>query len=297
MKKIFRGTAHLLSVVVATIVLAGCPLHEYDEGFEIGFASNEKYWEGFEDSYYTEPPYGPILYQGNTIPWIDDDSYDAGYYDGLRFAYNDGYYVSYDFGFTIGFSEGYDLAFNSFWYDLLLEDAHPEYQDGSFMDGYMDGFSEGSVFGAFDYKAGLTFDWEDAMWDYRSGTDLYLEELGFGTRDLGVVEFYELDTDPNELYAAKSAKAARRTRTAAIRTPRPADKDGERISPRTGKAVKSLKQGGSGSSGVVYRPLTSTMKSELNRNPLYSPRSAEYQLQLPDTWMTRIQRYMNNYTD
>jgi len=117
---------------------------------------------------------------------IEEETYDAGYYDGLWYAYNDGYFVSYDYGFTIGFSEGYDIGFSEFWYDFLVNDSHPEYYEGSFMDGYQDDFSKGSVFGARGYDVDFPFDWEGAMWDYRSGTDIFIEELFFGTGGGGI---------------------------------------------------------------------------------------------------------------
>ena len=115
--------------------------------------------------------------------------YDAGYWDGVWYAYNDGYFVCYDYAFTIGFSEGYDLAYRGDWFDFIAGDAHPEYLDGSFEDGYNDGFTEGTVFGATDYRLGLPLDWLDAMWDYRDGTDVYIEELETGTGAWGLFNF------------------------------------------------------------------------------------------------------------
>ena len=203
MKSITQYTLSVAALAMMAVSLTGCPAYyaTYDEGYQDGFYTDAKYWEGYDDSYMTEPPDGPILYSGSTIPLLEDDSYDAGYYDGLWYAYNDGYFVSYDYGFTIGFSEGYDIGYHPDWYAFLINDAHPEYYDGSFMDGYQDGFSEGSVFGAVDYRLGLPFDWEDAMWDYRGGTDVYIEEVGFGTGEYGTVVLYEYGVDPNEYYA------------------------------------------------------------------------------------------------
>lgn len=299
MNKLSRTVAGMLGLVLVTVLLSGCPFlpeeenGDYDLGYEEGFASDPKYWEGYEDSYYTDPPDGPILYSGSEIPYIEEETYDAGYYDGLWYAYNDGYFVSYDFGFTIGFSEGYDIAYNDFWYDFLMSDAHPEYLDGSFMDGYMDGFSEGSVFGAYDYTEGLTFDWEDAMWDYRSGTDLYIEEVGFGTGEYGVVELYEYGVDPNDYYA-KALSATRRTPAGKIRVPRKSDEGKSLVSRRTpaAKSLEVLKQDKAVDDEILYRPLTSAVRTELNQLPAYSPRSSEYALLLEDTWLERIERYL-----
>lgn len=264
----------------------------YAEGYQEGFFTDSKYWEGYDDSYDTEPPDGPILYSGSEIPYIEDETYEAGYNDGLWYAYNDGYFVSYDYGFTIGFSEGYDVTFNDGWYDFLMVDEHPEYSDGSFLDGYMDGFSEGSVFGAYDYKTGLSFDWEDAMWDYRSGTDLYLEEVGFGTGQYGNVFLYEYGVDPATYFEKSETNSGRKT-FGAVRIPRNADAAKAVVSPRASveKALKALKQDGSEEHAVSYRALSNTASTELNVRPESSPRLQGYTLTLPDTWLERIERY------
>ena len=264
----------------------------YDYGYEQGFFTDSKYWEGYADSYDTEPPDGPILYSGSEIPQLDDDSYDAGYYDGLWYAYSDGYYVSYDYGFTIGFSEGYDIGFSEFWYDFLIDDVHPEFLDGSFMDGYQDGFSEGSIFGASDYEAGFDFDWEDAMWDYRAGKDLYIEAVGFGTGEYGDVYLYEWGVDPNTYYE-KADAAARRVRYRTTRQLRKAAAGRDVVSPRVSvdKGAQPLKQSETKEDGISYRPLTDAVRAQLDVRPQYSPRFNGRSLLLPDTWLERIERY------
>lgn len=295
MKRITQGLIRTSVLSVTTLLLAGCPIltgSDYDTGFEEGFATDSKYWEGYDDSYETEPPDGPILYSGSEIPYIEDETYEAGYYDGLWYAYNDGYFVSYDYGFTVGFSEGYDVAFFEGWLDFLLNDAHPEYYDGSFIDGYNDGFSEGSVFGAYDYKTGLAFDWEDAMWDYRGGTDLYLDEVGFGTGQYGTVVLYEYGVDP-VTYFEKSESAPKRTGNATVRMPRKTDVDKATVSPRASvaKAMTALKQETTDEHAVSYRALIDSVTAELNVRPEFSPRFSGRSLTLPDTWLERIERY------
>ena len=196
--------------LLLAVALSGCPSgkeSEYNLGFNVGFLNDAKYWEGFDDSYETVPD-GPIFYAGASIPELTDGSYDAGYWDGIWYAYNDGYFVCYDYAFMIGFSEGYDAAYQKNWKSFLLQDSHPEYLDGSFEDGYNDGFTEGSVFGADDYKRKAPFNWQDALWDYRDNIDVYLDELGFGTGEWGDVFLYEYGTDPHEFYKTKNAAAS-----------------------------------------------------------------------------------------
>jgi len=280
---------------MTVFLITGCPptnsADEYDSGYAEGFFTDAKYWEGYADSYDTAPPDGPILYTGSEIPQLEELTYDAGYYDGLWYAYNDGYYVSYDYGFTIGFSEGYDIGFSEFWYDFLINDVHPEFQDGSFMDGYQDGFSEGSIFGASDYDAGLAFDWEDAMWDYRSGTDLYIEAVGFGTGAYGDVIPYEYGVDPNALN--QKTKALRQVchrrgyRSHKVVT----EKDTVNSRSLVEKSVQSLKQSGTAQNEITYRPLTETVRAQLDMRPQFSPRFGGRSLLLPDTWLERIERY------
>ena len=81
-------------ILAAMIPLVGCPSVpidslEYDLGFDAGFMEDDWYWDGYDDSYKTLD-YAPIYYQGSGIPYIDDFSYDAGYWDGVWYAYNDG---------------------------------------------------------------------------------------------------------------------------------------------------------------------------------------------------------------
>ena len=290
MNRVMRVSIKVGFFAVLVLLIAGCPRtpgqSAYNAGYLDGFLTDSEYWQGYEDSYDTVPD-GPILYSGSEIPWIDELTYEAGYYDGLWFAYNDGYFVSYDYGFTIGFSEGYDVAFHPAWYDFLINDAHPEYLDGSFIDGYNDGFSEGSVFGAVDWEIGLPFDWEDAMWDYRAGTDLYIEEVGFGTGEYGNVYLYEYGTDPNDFFKSANSRA---NRTGLVRRARSNDKG---LSPRIAYAVANgqNKQDEELPEGVSYRELIPAVRSELNRTPAYSPRFEERGLTLTDSWLQRIERY------
>ena len=46
----------------------------YSEGYEEGFSDDVKYWEGYADSYETDPPDGPILYSGSEIPYLEDET-------------------------------------------------------------------------------------------------------------------------------------------------------------------------------------------------------------------------------
>jgi len=182
--------AALLLAILAT--LAGCDgsdyshdeFSDYDDGYDDGFALDEEYYLGYDDSWFTIG-FTPIYYQGGDIPFIPDFSYDAGYYDGIFDAYNDGYFVAYNYAFIIGFSEGYDNAYWPDYLTFLANDTHTDYLNGGFSDGYNDGFSEGRVFGGFDYEVFLPFDWLDAFLDWESGTDLYFEEIDVGTGEFG----------------------------------------------------------------------------------------------------------------
>jgi hypothetical protein len=185
-------------LALATLALVGCPavdISQYDAGYAVGFAEDDWYWQGYDDGYDTVD-FEPIYYQGGTIPVLEDGSYDAGYYDGIWYAYNDGYFTDYYEAFVLGFSEGYDNAYWEDYLDFLANDMHTEYFHGGWIDGYEDGFSEGRVFGAFDYESDLPFDWEDALADYESGTDLYFEEVDVGTGEFGPVVLYEYGFDP-----------------------------------------------------------------------------------------------------
>ncbi|MBM3289625.1 MAG: hypothetical protein FJY92_05690, partial [Candidatus Hydrogenedentes bacterium] len=181
---------------------------DYDVGYAAGFLRDDFYWDGYFDGWDTIDK-TPFYYDTDEFPYIDDDSYDAGYWDGVWFAYNDGYFADYHYAFIVGFSEGYDNAYWSDYLDFLAIDAHPEYLNGGWSDGYHDGYSEGRVFGANDYEQGLGFDWLDALLDYESGTDLYFAEVDVGTGAYGPVELYEYGTDPASL--KKIAKAMLRS--------------------------------------------------------------------------------------
>ncbi|HOQ32034.1 MAG TPA: hypothetical protein PLA12_05925 [Candidatus Hydrogenedens sp.] len=255
------------------IAFTGCPIiideAEYERGFNDGFAQDDYYWAGFFDSYDTING-GTIYYQGDKIPQVESPAYDAGYYDGLWFAYNDGYFVEYDYAFTIGFSEGYDCAYQSGWQTFLATDKHVEWLDGGFSDGYNDGFSEGRVFGAYDYYNGLPFDWLDAMIDYRSGTDLSM--AGVATGDNGPVILYEWGTDPKTLLKSK------RNVDVVGRSIRFTAKD------KNSNAKFSPPD-------ISYRPMIPDAEKEYNIKPATSPRYAVKPLTLTSTWLERINQY------
>ena len=288
------GKVTVLSFVV--ILFQGCPATsssnlDYDTGFIDGFMLDDEYWQGYSDSDLTVPD-GPILYTGSEILVIEDDSYDAGYWDGVWYAYNDGYFVCYDYAFTIGFSEGYDLAYRDDWFDFIAGDVHPEYLDGSFEDGYNDGFTEGTIFGATDYQMGLPLDWLDAMWDYRDGTDLYIEDLDTGTGTYGPVYLYEYGVDPRE-YLAKSmsergASQIRRKRT-----------DGK-TSPRLLYAAPALVEKADETTynpdEISYRTLTEKVQEGLNVAPASSARADDRELTLTDKWLDRVNIYRQSVT-
>ena len=167
----------------------------YDFGYEAGFADNAEYFLGYDDSFDNDSN-GPSLYQGDLIPFLDEITYDAGFWDGQFEAYNDGYFVAYRFAFIIGFSEGYDNAYWADYLDFLANDLHVELLHAGFRDGYNDGFSEGRIFGAYDYEAFWSFDWLNAFLDWESGTDLYFSEVDKGTGAFGPVILYEWGQNP-----------------------------------------------------------------------------------------------------
>ncbi len=282
-----------------SMTLPGCPLgdstwdSEYTAGFIAGFADDESYWDGYFDSYETVPD-GPLLYAGSTIPQVTTPPYDAGYWDGVWQAYNDGYFVSYDYAFTIGFSEGYDLAYYADWPHFLEHDAHLEYLDGSFADGYNDGFSEGRIFGAVDYRIDLPFDWLDAMWDYRDGTDLFIEELDLGTGDYGPVYLYEYGVDPAVYYE----KSLPPSETSLIRRPRATRDTSHSSNSRAAFAVPgpaaTTKQSSDTSPELSYRALTAKAQAELSISPTYSDRESERTLNLKDMWLDRVNAYRDS---
>ena len=255
-------------VVLGTLVLltVGCPqTGDYDAGFAVGFAKDDWYWKGYDDSDATLN-YDPIYYQGGTIDQVESPEYDRGYWDGIWYAYNDGYFVCYDYAFTIGFSEGYDAAYFNGYLDFLKNDVHIENDNGGWGDGYNDGFSEGRVFGASDFEQGLVFDWMDAMNDYRGGTDLNFAEIAVGTGTYGPVLIYAYGTDPLATSKARRAPA-----------PRPAI----RIA-GAGKATDPP--------AISYRPLVDKVKTELGKDPTSTPRSKR-PLTLATTWLQRVEAY------
>lgn len=285
----------VVAVLPLAVLLAGCPRPgggggggggvdpkiDYDAGFVVGFAQDSEYWQGFDDSYDTVDG-GEIYYSGDLIPELDEVSYDAGYYDGLWYAYNDGYFVAYDYAFTIGFSEGYDVAFGPNWEAFLRSDVHVEWLDGGFTDGYNDGFSEGRILGASDWLDGLAFDWLDALLWYR-GTDadgnfndVYFEELDLGTGIYGPVQLYYYGENPHELIKGKSQRSLRKGRdhVPAIREKKVLKQD----------EVPELS----------YRTLTAEVQGALNVRPTQTPRS-DTKLTLESTWLERVNAYNAAY--
>jgi len=281
-------------VCMAALLLSGCPVYlppdggggnpppnnggsdqaEYDEGFDVGFAIDEEYWQGFDDSYDTVDG-GTIYYSGSQIPFVEEPPYDAGYWDGVWYAYNDGYFVAYDYAFTVGFSEGYDVAYRSNYAAFLQGDSHLEWLDGGFTDGYNDGFSEGRVFGAFDYANNIQYDWLGAMIDYRFGLDgqgpVDVEIVGVGTGALGPVLLYEWGVDPLELIEGKDAKRkALDSGVPSIRRDRTKQLDAD--------------------DGISYRVLTPEAEQKFSRTPSVSERS-DIQLRHNTSWLERVNAY------
>jgi hypothetical protein len=256
------------------ITLLGCPPVDppnddqslYDRGFEDGFLEDDWYWDGYYDGYDTVD-ITPVYYDDSEILYLEEPPYDAGYWDGIWYAYNDGYFVDYRYAFILGFSEGYDNAFWSGYLDFLADDVHTEYSHGGWIDGYNDGFSEGRVFGANDYEQGLPFDWLDALYDYESGTDLYFEEVDLGTGAYGPVVLYEYGVDPTE--GAKDLRPRARVPRREIRG--------------TSKQIDLEDR-------TVFRPLPPQTQQELDVTPEESLRSGR-ELQLATTWLQRIQAY------
>ena len=295
MNRSFLSIAPAMLAAGALLLLSGCPATttqdrgqqtgtgsnwkqaDYDQGFADGFLVDDEYWRGFDESYDTRDA-GPILYSGGDIPYLTTPAYDAGYWDGVWYAYNDGYFVEYDYAFTIGFSEGYDLGFRSDWVGFLSSDQHVEYYDGGFSDGYNDGFSEGRVLGAYDYSNGLAYDWLDAMAYYREGNDVYLDEVSLGTGSGGPVELYTYGTDPNDLV------------NKAAGTPAAATFDhGRAIRRNAGDAAKSAAK--TTIPDISYRTLPDSERTRFNVAPATSPRSGTA-LGITTTWAQRIDAYL-----
>ncbi len=276
-------------VVAVALVTAGCPAMTggggggggggfssagdqtaYDLGYTIGFARDDYYWDGYWDGYDTLEA-APFYYDDSEIPYFETPPYEAGYWDGTWYAYNDGYFVDYHSAFIIGFSEGYDNAYWPDYLDFLATDFHAELLNGGWGDGYEDGFSEGRIFGAYDYEAGLPFDWLDALYDYEAGTDLYFSEVDLGTGLYGPVYLYEYGTHPGSLKAQPPRTSPNRTSVPAIR------------SMNTGQTTKSNNEG-------LYRAFTQEAQDELAVLPGTSLRSTR-ELMLDTTWLERVQQY------
>jgi hypothetical protein len=274
MSKFAGKTWKTVSAVTLSLALVACPSGvdlqaEYDLGYAAGFLRNDFYFDGFFDGYDTLEDV-PYYYDTSDIPFIDELSYDAGYWDGVWYAYNDGYFVDYHYAFIIGFSEGYDAAFYPDYLAFLASDEHFEFLNGGWGDGYNDGFSEGRIFGAADFEAGLVFDWEDALADYESGTDLYFEEIDLGTGIYGPVFIYEYGTDPADLLVKRSAKSVRNRPTPSIRS--------------TGEA--STVKGDD-----LYRPLSSEAQAALDTLTTTTPRNP-HTIRIETTYLDRINAYL-----
>ncbi|MCH7959713.1 MAG: hypothetical protein IID08_06265 [Candidatus Hydrogenedentes bacterium] len=283
-----RASLIILSGALALVFLTvGCEptsLHHadssgfnaYDSGYAAGFSSDADYYDGYDDGWFTVGN-GPILYSGGSIPFLNDDSEIAGFWDGVYDAYNDGYFVEYRYAFVIGFSEGYDNAFWPDYLNFLATDTHPEFAHGGFSDGYHDGFSEGRVFGAFDYETGLPFDWLDALLDWEGGTDLFFSEIPVGTGASGPVVLYEWGTDPT--VAPASAETSDADGDPSTRT---SDTQDERPSARS-HLSSSLRLD-------IARPLTFNQQLDLTVIPTTSLRNNRT-LGFTSTWLDRIDAY------
>jgi hypothetical protein len=267
----------LAGIAIAVAALTGCPggipipTDDYDEGLEDGFFEDDWYWEGYDDSV-DSVDYDTVLYEGSDIPFYDDDTYEAGYWDGVWYAYNDGYFTSYRYGFIIGFSEGYDNAFWPDYLDFLEDDEHLENLNGGWVDGYEDGFTEGRVFGAYDYEADLPFDWLDAFLDYEDGTDLYFEEVDVGTGEFGPAILYEYGTDPLDLKSLRDVRGAH--------------PDG--VTPSIRKSPEAPKFDPEDQD--LFRPLLPDVEESYDVTPEASSRTGR-ELRLDTTWLDRIESY------
>lgn len=258
----------LLVMAMLTVGATGCPVitsNPFDLGFDEGFAEDDEYFAGYDDSLQTVG-FAPILYRGGEIPFIDDHSFDAGFYDGVFQAYNDGYFVAYTTAFVIGFGEGYDSAFWPDYLEFLAADEHIEFKNGGFDDGYFDGFTEGRIFGAFDFEAGLPFDWMDALLDWRGGTDLFFEEVNVGTGVFGPAVLYEYGVDPTLAKRAAVARSGLRSNAMSMRK---------------------------GANGLDFtRPLTVEQEAVLSVAPETTERGGR-ELRLTQTRLERIEAYFS----
>jgi len=246
-------------------------------GFDAGFAVDSEYFLGYDDSFYTVGA-GPILYSGDLIPFSDELTYQAGFWDGQFEAYNDGYFVAYRFAFIIGFSEGYDNAYASDYLLFLANDLHIEYLHGGFSDGYNDGFSEGRIFGAFDYEVLLPFDWLDAFLDWEFGTDLYFEEVGKGTGEFGPVILYEWGYNPNTIGDLTRSESTTLDSTRRM---------------RNGKSSNSLTTKTDGNTLDAVREFSAEQEAALDVSPETTARTTR-DLTLTSTWLERLNSYLDS---
>ena len=300
-KKNVRGAfGASLALILASVLIVGCPeipdlpgfpgppgggsdnpFLEYDRGLEDGFAVDEEYWDGYWDGYDTRD-FGPIYYTGHEIPYIDDYSYEAGYWDGVWYAYNDGWFVNYRYAFILGWSEGYDLAYRPDYLNFLANDEHIEFLDGGWSDGYNDGFSEGRIFGAWDFEEGRAFDWLDAFWDYEDEIDGYFEEIDLGTGEFGPVILYNYGENPHELVKmAREDAAADAKRLERVERRLPSIRGKSALETKTKDDL-----------GTMFRPMIEEARNELNTKPETSERAPDREFQhLEDTWLERIDTY------
>ncbi|PCJ56585.1 MAG: hypothetical protein COA73_11865 [Candidatus Hydrogenedentota bacterium] len=277
-----RGIRSSAVLLVAALAFVGCGggggggdrVRTYNEGYADGFAQDSEYFNAYDDSWFTVG-FDPILYDGDLIPFLDDDSYDAGFFDGEFDAYNDGYFVAYRYAFIIGFSEGYDNAFWADYLDFLANDIHIDYLNGGFSDGYNDGFSEGRIFGAFDYESFLDFDWLDAFLDWEAGTDLYFAEVDKGTGDSGPVVLYEWAQNPHLTRDAEDERAYRPVRGAI-----------------TMRKTAGERNDGAIDTVAISRDLLDDQLLQLNVNPPTTSRT-DRDLTLDTTWFERIDAFLN----
>jgi hypothetical protein len=264
----------VVALALLAILAVGCPpggpsgSTEYDVGFAAGFATDGRYWDGYFDGWDTTADV-PIYYDTTDIPFIEDLTFDAGFWDGVWYAYNDGYFVDYTYGFVLGFSEGYDNAYWDDFLDFLASDVHFEYLNGGWGDGYEDGYTEGRIFGANDFEQGLPLDWLDALLDYQSGTDLYFSEVDIGTGIYGPAIPYEYGVDPLAKAMAKRNKG--------------------QVGPRSIR--KQAGEKADLSSQPFFRPVNAEAAELLDVLNATSLRDS-IELRLTTTWLERVNAYI-----
>ncbi len=290
-----KHSALLVTILCSVFILSGCggggggggghskagaAALAYDHGFDDGFADDTEYFLGYDDSFLNDTV-DTSFYQGDTIPFSAEITYDAGYWDGQFDAYNDGYFVAYRYAFIIGFSEGYDNAYWPDYLDFLANDWHDEYLHAGFSDGYNDGFSEGRIFGAYDYEAFWASDWLDAFLDWEYGTDLYFAEVDKGTGVYGPVILYEWGSTPYAMIAF--TKQARSDNPSPIRMRANTSTSTKEFALR---AVNTLD---------VSRTLSPEQEAALNITPTDTTRTSRA-LTLSTTWRERIDTYQQQGT-